>query len=113
MENVHYFLLTDTKAHISFSLSLSILILHTDVQALFVKIRSRLIIVQVFKLLSNTSILLKARVNVFTSVVIFSVDEVTPELHEAFIGLLELLLLNSSKFIVVLLRDVRFNLAWS
>ena len=113
MENVHHFLLTDTKAHISFSLSLSILVLHTDVQALLVKIRSCLIIVQVLKLFSNTSILLETLVYVFTSVVVFSVDKVATKLHKTLFGLLELLLLDSSKFIVILLRNVRLDLTWS
>lgn len=58
MEYVHNFLFADTEAHVSLGLTFGILVLDTDVKALLVKVRSGLVIVEIFKLLGDVSILL-------------------------------------------------------
>lgn len=94
MEDVHDLFLADTQAHVGFSLTLKVLVLHTDVEALLVEIGGSLEIVKVFELLSHTGILLEAGVNVLSSVVVFSVDKVVAEFQETILSLLKLLLLN-------------------
>jgi hypothetical protein len=113
MEYIHDFLLTNSEPHVRFGLTFSILILYADVKTLLIKVTRRLIIVKIFELLGNICILLKASINVLASVVIFSIDEVAAEVEQTFLGLLELLLLDSTKFVIILLRDVRLYLAGS
>lgn len=112
MEDVHYLFLANTKTHVGFGLTLSILIFNTNVEALLVEIGGRLIIVEVFKLFSDSSILFKASVNVLAPVIVLSINEVITELEQAIFGLLELLLLNSSQFIVILLGNMGLDLTW-
>ena len=112
MEDVHDLFLADTQAHIGFGLTLKVLVLHTDVEALLVEIGGRLIIVEVFKLFSDSSILFKASVDVLAPVIVLSINEVITELEQAIFSLLELLLLNSSQFIVILLGNMGFDLTW-
>jgi len=73
MEYVHYFFLTNTETHVSFSLTFSVLILDTDVKTLLIKVGSSLIIVKILELFGNICVLFKASINVLTSVVIFSI----------------------------------------
>ena len=113
MEYVHDFFLTDTESHVSFGLSFGILILDTDFKTLLVKVRGSLIIVKIFELLCNTGILLEASIDVLTPVVIFSIDKIATEFEKTFLSLLELLFLDSAKFVIILLRDVGLNLAGS
>lgn len=113
MEYIHDFLLTNSEPHVRFGLTFSILILYADVKTLLIKVTRCLIIVKIFELLGNICILLKASINVLASVVIFSIDEVAAEIEQTFLGLLELLLLDSTKFVIILLRDVRLYLAGS
>ena len=113
MEYVHNLLLANTKTHVGFGLTLSILIFNTNVEALLVEIGGRLIIVEVFKLFSDSSILFKASIDVLAPVIVLSINEVITELEQTIFGLLELLLLNSSQFIVILLGNMGLNLTWS
>lgn len=113
MEYIHDFFLTNSEPHVSFGFTFSILILYTNVKTLLVEVTRSLIIVKVFELLGNICILLKASINVLTSVVIFSIDKVAAEVEQTLLSLLELLLLDSTKFVIILLRDVRLYLARS
>ena len=96
MEYIHDFLLTNTQTHISFGFSFSVLIFYTDVQALLIEIGSRLVVVEVFKLFGHSSILFKTSINILTSIVVLSANEIVTELKQGIFGLLELFLLNSA-----------------
>lgn len=113
MEYIHHFFLTDSESHVSFSFTFRILILDTDVKTLLIEVRSSLIIVEIFELFGNIRILLQASINILISVVVFCTNEVAAEFLQTFLSLLELLLLDSTKFVIILLRDVRLNLTWS
>ena len=103
MEYIHDFFLTDSEPHVSFSFTLCILILDTDVKTLLIEVRSSLVIVKIFELFGNICILLQACVNILTSVVIFCTNKVAAEFKQTFLSLLELLLLDSSKLVIILL----------
>jgi hypothetical protein len=111
MEYIHYFFLTNSQTHVSFGLTFGILVLNTNIKAFLVKVRCSLIIVKVLELFGNTGILFKTSINVLTPVVVFSINKTATKLEQTLLSLLELLLLDSTKFKVVLLGDVRLNLA--
>ena len=57
VEYVHDLLLADAETHVGLGLALGVLVLYADVQALLVEIRSRLIIVKIFKLFGDAGVL--------------------------------------------------------
>ena len=111
MEYIHYLFLTNSETHVSFGLTFGILVLNTNVKALLVKVGCSLIIVKVLELFCNTGILFKTSINVLTPVVVFSIYKIATKFEQTLFSLLKLLLLDSTKFKVVLLGDVRLNLA--
>ena len=103
-------LLADTETHVSLGLSLEVLVLDTDVQAFLVEVGGRLVIVKIFKLLGDSSILLKAGIYILAAEVILSIYEVVTQFLQTIFRLLEWLLLDPTKFVVVLLRNVWLDL---
>lgn len=110
MVDVLHLLLANTKSHPCLGFTLRELFLNTDIEALLVKVGSRLVIVKVFKLFGNRRVLLQALIDLLLQIVVLSVYKAVAEFQETLLGLFELLLLDFTLLEIVRHISVRFNL---
>ena len=100
--DVKHLFFADTKAHKRFGFSLDEFSFTTDIKALFVEVRGSFIVIQLFKLISNDSLLFQTLFGISFSVEAFSANKVLAELHQRLFGLLELALLSLVQFVFFL-----------
>ena len=100
---------TDSEAFPSLSLSFQTFVLHADVEAFFIKITGRFVVVELLEPASDLLVLLEAAVNDAVAVVGLGFHENVGEPEEVFLRRFELFFLHLVQVLVVLQALVRFD----